>query len=159
MREHSLSRILAVLGVRAETPEVEADEFRRIRLLWRLKQEEAMIMRGRRSGSALNIVSRAMVDGVCHYEIKMPFPKNIPLGYHSLSLEASGPRGSQQATMTVIVAPDRGYLHSRVKGSRRAWRIEAGPSESNWEDWAKLDRVQQLAAVMRPQRNPGGRRA
>ena len=100
-----------------------------------------------------------MVDGVCHYEIKMPFPKNIPLGYHSLFLEASGPRGSQQATMTVIVAPDRGYLHSRVKGSRRAWRIEAGPSESNWEDWAKPDRVQQLAAVMRARRDPGGRRA
>lgn len=157
----SLSRILAVLGVQAKTPEqvrqnlqkiradqwremmdpvmvvkgnrlprsfalrlpVEADDLRRIRLLWRLKPEKGRTTRGRRSGSAVNIVSRATVDGVCYHEIKMPFPKNLPLGYHSLSMEAFGPRGTQRATMTVIVVPDCSYLHPRVKGSRRAWGI------------------------------------
>lgn len=152
--EHSLSRVLAVLGVRAETleqvhqslPEIrtgrwremvdpvmvvkgnrlprsfavrlpgEADELCRIHLRCGLIQEGGRITRGRRSGSAVNIVRRTMVDGVCHHEIKMPFPKNLPLGYHSLSLEASGPRGTQQATMTVIVVPDGGYLPSARQG-------------------------------------------
>ncbi|MEO5865135.1 MAG: 4-alpha-glucanotransferase [Nitrospiraceae bacterium] len=172
--EHSLSRILAVLGVQAETPEqvrqslrefrtdrwgtmldpvmvvkdnrlprsfavrlpVDANELSRIRLLWRLKQEGGGTTSGRRAGSAVNIVSRAMVDGVCHHEIEMPFPKDLPLGYHSLSLEASGPRGRQQATMTVIVVPDCGYLHPRVRGSRRAWGITLQlyglRSQRNW---------------------------
>ncbi len=161
VNEHSLSRILAVLGVKAETPEqvrqslrefrtdrwrkmldpvvvmkenrlprsfsvrlpVEADELRRIRLIWKLEQEGGRTTRGRGSGSAVNIVGRAMVEGVCYHEVSLPFPKKLPFGYHFLSLEASGPRGIQHATMTVIVVPNSGYLHPRVKGSRRAWGI------------------------------------
>jgi len=53
----------------------------------------------------------------------MPFPTKLPLGYHSLSLEASGPRDTQHATMAVIVVPSSSYLHPRVRGSRRAWGL------------------------------------
>lgn len=161
VNRHSLSRILAILGVQAETSDQVRqslhefrtdrwrkmldpvmvvrdtrlprtfsvrlpggpDDIRRHRFQWKLKQERGGTTKGQRSGSTVNTVSRAIVDGVRHHEISLPFPKSLPLGYHSLSLEASGPQGASCATMIIIVVPDCGYLHPRVSGSRRAWGI------------------------------------
>jgi len=101
----------------------DSDEIRRLRFVWRLAKERGGTTTARRAGAIAKIVKKSIVNGLCHHEIALPFPKSLPLGYHSLSLEASGPRGTQRADMTVIVVPDCGYLHERVKGSRRAWGI------------------------------------
>lgn len=102
---------------------VDLDELRRLRFVWRLKRERGGTTTKRASGGQLKVVNRAIVDGVGHQEVAMPFPNKLSLGYHSLSLEASGPRGTQRATMTVIVVPACSYLHPRVMGSSRAWGL------------------------------------
>ncbi len=102
---------------------VDQDELHRLRFVWRLKRERGGTTTKRVSGRKLKVVSRAIVDGVGYQEVAFPFPTKLPLGYHSLSLEASGPRGTQHATMAVIVVPASSYLHPRVRGSRRAWGL------------------------------------
>jgi len=159
--DHSLRRVLAVMGVRVQTSDqvrlrlrefrterwrkmlepvmvvkgnrlprsfavrlsVEADELRRIRLAWRLELEGGKTTTGRVSGRHLDVVDRVVVNGVRYHEVSLPFPPKLSLGYHSLSIEASGPRGIRRDTMGVIVVPDCGYLHPRVTGFRRAWGI------------------------------------
>ncbi|HEY5627458.1 MAG TPA: 4-alpha-glucanotransferase, partial [Nitrospira sp.] len=170
----SLRRVLAVMGVKADTPEqvrqslrdirtnrwrilldpvmvvretklprtfsvrlqAEADDIRRLRFAWKLAKEQGGATTGRQTGATAKIAKKSMVDGLCHYELALPFPQSLPLGYHALSLEASGPRGSKRATMTVIVVPASSYLHARVKGSRRAWGITVQlyglRSRNNW---------------------------
>ena len=172
--DHSLRRVLGVMGLQAETSDqvrmnlreirygrwremleavmvvrrtrlprtfsvrlpVDADELHRFHLVWRLKREGGLTTTGRRSGGTVNIVDRATVDGVCYHEVAMPFPANLPLGFHSLSLKAIGPRGTQHATMTVIVVPNCGYLHPCVTGLRRAWgltlQLYGIRSRKNW---------------------------
>jgi 4-alpha-glucanotransferase len=159
--DQSLSRILAVMGVQADTPEqvrvslfesrsrrwrelmdhvmvvrvdrvpdtftirlpVALDDLRRLHFVWKLEQERGGIATTRVSGRQCNVVNRAIVDGVGYQEVAMPFPSKLPLGYHSLFLEVSGPRGIQRATMTIIVVPASSYLHPCVTGSRRAWGL------------------------------------
>ena len=92
----------------------------------------------------MNIVDRATVDGVCYHEVAMPFPANLPLGFHSLSLKAIGPRGTQHATMTVIVVPNCGYLHPCVTGLRQG----RGPFARRAFHQATLNQVQQIAGKL-----------
>jgi len=114
----------------------DADELRLLRFVWKLAKERGETTTGRQAGSSAKIVKKVRLDGLCYQEIELPFPKKLPLGYHSLSLVASEPRGTRRATMTVIVVPDCGYVHERVKGSRRAWGITIQlyglRSRNNW---------------------------
>ena len=172
--DHSLRRILSVMGVQANTSErvrmnlrearsgrwhhmldpvmvvrvdrlpntfpvrlpVAADQLRQLKLMWRLKKEQGGVLTRRSSGGCLKIHGMSVVEGIPCHEVALPFPHRLPLGYHSLSVEASGPRGARRAAMTVVVVPDHGYVHPRVRGSRRAWgltiQLYGLRSERNW---------------------------
>ncbi|MDH4187895.1 MAG: 4-alpha-glucanotransferase [Nitrospira sp.] len=102
---------------------VAADELGCLRIMWRLKLEEGEALAGRTAGGRLKVIEKAVVDGVAHHEVALPFPKVLPLGYHAFSLEAAAPSGTHHATMTIIVVPDCGYLHPCVMGDKRTWGL------------------------------------
>ena len=135
VNDQSLVRMLAMLGVSADTPEqvrmslresrlgrwremvdpvmvvradrlpltftvrlpLAVDQLPQIKLVWRLTREQGGTSTGRSSGDRWNVLNKAIVAGVPHCEVALPFPGKVPLGYHSLTVEASGPRIAKHA--------------------------------------------------------------
>lgn len=102
---------------------VSGDQLRRIMLTWKLRKERGGILTGRIVGQRVNILGKAMLYGLRHCEVALPFPRKLPIGYHSLVVEASGPGLNRRAEMTVVVVPDRCFLHPAVTESRRIWGL------------------------------------
>ena len=102
---------------------VAAVQLRQITLAWRLRKEQGGALIGRCVGRRITVLAKTVLDGLHYCEVAMPFPRMLPLGYHYLTVEASGPSMRQRATMTVIVVPSQCYLHPAVKDSRRTWGI------------------------------------
>jgi 4-alpha-glucanotransferase len=191
VNDQSLIRMLAVLGVSADTPEqarmslrefrlrrwrgmvdpvmvvradrlpptftvrlpLAVDQLPAIKIVWRLRKERGGNSTGHRSGVRLNVLDKATVAGVPHCEVALPFPGKMPLGYHSLTVEVSGPRIVKCAVMTVVVAPDQCYLNPALRDSRRAWgltlQLYGLRSSKNWGigDFRDLQGVMQWAGV------------
>jgi len=191
VNDQSLIRMLAVLGVPADTPEqarlrlresrlgrwremvdpvmvvragrlpstftvrlpLAADQLSQIKLVWSLRKEQGGISTGHSSGGRLKILGKATVAGVSHCEVAVPFPGKVPLGYHSLTVEASGPSIAKRAAMRVVVAPDQCYLHPALMDSRRAWgltiQLYGLRSSKNWGigDFRDLQEVMQWAGA------------
>lgn len=189
--DQSLVRMLAALGVSADTPEqvrrslresclsrwremvdpvmvvradrlprtftvrlpLAVDQLPQIKLVWRLTREQGGHSTGHSSGDRLNVLNKAIVAGVPHCEVALPFPGKVPLGYHSLTVEASGPRIARCAAMTVVVAPDQCYLHPALMDSRRAWgltiQLYGLRSSKNWGigDFRDLQEIMRWAGV------------
>jgi 4-alpha-glucanotransferase len=102
---------------------VAVDQLRRITLLWRLRKEQGGVLTGQSVGRRMKILATTIQDGLRYCEVALPFPGKLPLGYHSLTVEASGPRICQRATMTIVVVPRQCFLHPAVTDSRRTWGI------------------------------------
>ena len=102
---------------------VAIDQLRRITLVWRLRKEQGGVLSGQSVGRRMKILGTTIQDGFRHCEVALPFPRKLPLGYHSLTVEASGPRISQRAAMTIVVVPSQCYLHPAVMDSCRTWGI------------------------------------
>jgi len=191
VNDQSLIRMLAVLGVPADTPEqarlrlresrlgrwremvdpvmvvragrlpstftvrlpLAADQLSQIKLVWSLRKEQGGTSTGHSSGGRLKILGKATVAGVSHCEVAVPFPGKVPLGYHSLTVEASGPSIAKRAAMRVVVAPDQCYLHPALMDSRRAWgltiQLYGLRSSKNWGigDFRDLQEVMQWAGA------------
>ena len=191
VNDQSLIRMLAVLGVQADTPEqarmslresrlgrwremvdpvmvvragrlpstftvrlpLAADQLSQIKLVWSLRKEQGGISTGHCSGGRLKILDKATVAGVSHCEVALPFPGKVPLGYHSLTVEASGPSIAKRTAMRVVVAPDQCYLHPALMDSRRAWgltiQLYGLRSSKNWGigDFRDLQEVMQWAGA------------
>jgi len=56
--------------------------------------------------------------------LRWPLPKDLPLGYHTLTVEWAG-AAEVVDDATVVVAPRRAYLPACVRGDERAWGIAA----------------------------------
>jgi len=191
VNDQSLIRMLAVLGVPADTPEqarlrlresrlgrwremvdpvmvvragrlpstftvrlpLAVDQLSPIKLVWSLRKEQGGTSTGHSSGGRLKILGKATVAGVSHCEVAVPFPGKVPLGYHSLTVEASGPSIAKRAAMRVVVAPDQCYLHPALMDSRRAWgltiQLYGLRSSKNWGigDFRDLQEVMQWAGA------------
>lgn len=102
---------------------VSGDQLRRIILKWKLGKERGGVLTGRIVGQRVNILGKAMLYGLRHCEVALPFSRKLPLGYHSLVVEASGPGINRRAEMTVIVVPDRCFLPPAMMKSRRIWGL------------------------------------
>ena len=102
---------------------VAAEQLHGITIEWRVKKERGGVLTGRSLGRRVKVLDKTNVDGLRHCEIALPFPGRLPLGYHLLVAEASGPGINQRAAMTVIVVPDRCFLHPAVMDSRRIWGL------------------------------------
>ncbi|MDH5193402.1 MAG: 4-alpha-glucanotransferase [Nitrospira sp.] len=102
---------------------VAVDQLRQVTLAWRLGKEQGGALIGRCVGQRAKILGKATLFGLRHCEVALSFPGKLPLGYHSLVVEASGPGINRRAAMTVIVVPSQCYLHPAVKDFRRTWGI------------------------------------
>lgn len=102
---------------------VASDQLRQITLTWRLRKEQGEVLSGRSIGRRIKVLATTIQDGLRYCEVALPFPRTLPLGYHSLTVEASGPGVSQCAAMALAVVPRQCYLHPAVMGSGRTWGI------------------------------------
>ncbi|MDH4086079.1 MAG: 4-alpha-glucanotransferase [Nitrospira sp.] len=102
---------------------VAVDQLRQITLTWRLRKEQGEVLTGRSVGSRIKILGTTIQDSRRYCEVALPFPRGLPLGYHSLTVEASGPGIGQCAAMALVVVPRQCYLHPAVMDSRRTWGI------------------------------------
>lgn len=129
------------------------DQLPQAKLVWKLRKEQGGDRTGRSSGDRLNILDKAIVAGVPHCEVALPCPGTMPLGYHALTVEVSGPRIAKRATMTVVGVPDHCYLHPALNNSRRAWgltiQLYGLRSSKNWGigDFRDLQEVMQWAGA------------
>ena len=99
------------------------DQVHRAILQWRFKKECGGILLGQRKGRGVTVLGHTRVGGIPYCEVALPFPRNVPLGHHSLTVEVSGPGVSRHDSMAVIVVPDHCYRHPAIMGSRRTWGI------------------------------------
>lgn len=102
---------------------VTIEQLRRSILVWRIRTERGGALTRRRLGRQVRIVGKTIVDGLRHCEVALPFPGKLPLGYHSLTVEISGPEICRRAEMAVVVVPDRCFLHPAMRNSRRIWGL------------------------------------
>lgn len=79
------------------------------------------------------LIQASEVDGVEFQEYMVPVTLDLPLGYHTLSLQADG---DELATMRLIVAPTACYTPDAIKQGKKIWGLSVQlycvRSESNW---------------------------
>lgn len=102
---------------------VSAEQLHEVTLRWRFKKERGGVLLGRRSGKRVEILGHTRVDRIQYCEVALPFPRNVPCGYHSLTVEVGGPDGRRRDAMTVITVPDHCYRHPAIIDSRRTWGV------------------------------------
>ncbi len=102
---------------------VTADQLQQVRFVWKLRKEQGGVLIGRSTGRRVTILRKTIVDNIRYCEVALSFPRKLPLGYHTLTVEASGPRINRRASMSVVAVPDHCYRHPAVKGSRRTWGV------------------------------------
>ena len=100
---------------------VAVDQLRRITLKWTLRKERGGELTGRSVGQRVKILGKVLLYGLRHCEVALPFPRKLPIGYHSLVVEVSGSGINRRAEMAVVVVPERCFLHPAVADSRRIW--------------------------------------
>lgn len=99
------------------------------------------------------LLQAAQLDDVEFQEYVVAFPHALPLGYHTLRLEADG---DELASMRLIVAPDACYTPDVIRQGKKIWGLSVQlycvRSETNWgigdfSDLTQLiDRASQLGA-------------
>ena len=79
------------------------------------------------------LLQAAQLDDVEFQEYVVAFPHALPLGYHTLRLEADG---DELASMRLIVAPDACYTPDVIKQGKKIWGLSVQlycvRSEANW---------------------------
>ena len=100
-----------------------AEQLQEVVLRWRFRKERGGILKGQCSGKRLEILGHTHVNHIQYCEIALPFPRNVPCGYHSLTVEVAGPEGRRHDAMTVITVPDHCYQPPAIMDSRRTWGV------------------------------------
>jgi len=115
---------------------VDQHALRRFHIDWVVKQERGGVTSGRRSGKHVKVIKHAIVGGTPYVECALPVPRRLPLGYHTLSVQACGGRHTYQGTMVLIVVPAEAFLHPCVRGRNRTWGVTVQlygvRSRNNW---------------------------
>ncbi len=115
---------------------VDRNALRHLHLDWVVKKERGGATSGRQSGEKVKVIKQVVVGGTHHVECALSFPRRLPLGYHTLSVRASGGRQIYQDTMILIVVPVETYLHPCVSGRHRTWGVTVQlyglRSRDNW---------------------------
>ncbi len=102
---------------------LSVDRLKQVTFLWKVKNEQGQTTVGRSAGARAVVLNKTRVDGIVYCEVALPFPRTLPLGYHSLTVEVRGSGINRHAVMTIAVVPAQSHLHPAVTGSRRAWGI------------------------------------
>jgi 4-alpha-glucanotransferase len=85
-------------------------------LVWRVALEDGGTRRGEAAFGALDLAEATEIEGTRIEHRLLALPGDLPMGYHTLSLEPGG------ASMALIVSPGRCWL---PEGDRRLWGVAA----------------------------------
>jgi 4-alpha-glucanotransferase len=114
---------------------------------WRLALEDGAERSGRAAFGELSLVDELSLEGRALQRRRLDLGENLPCGYHRLTVEPG------EATMTLIVAPERCWLPSGVTEGRRMWGIAIQLyllcSDTNWGlgDFSDLRALVDLAVA------------
>ncbi|HET6492572.1 MAG TPA: 4-alpha-glucanotransferase, partial [Burkholderiales bacterium] len=121
------------------------------RFEWTLVTEQGARRSGDFTPRELAVTAKRRIDGADFAAFRWALPELPPPGYHRIELHAPGPVAAPQASMMLIVAPQRCYLPEAVRHGR-LWgptvNLYGLRSERNWGigDFSDLRTLVDLAA-------------
>ena len=113
---------------------------------WRLALEDGGQRTGHVSFGQLERIAAATIDGQTLERRRLPVDRDLPWGYHQLTIEPAG------AAMTLVITPGVCWLPEQLVRGQRLWGIAAQlyllRSATNWGvgDFTDLRDLAQLAA-------------
>lgn len=117
-------------------------------VVWTLTEENGAVHSGEARPTALTLQAVTLLDGAAVRRLALPLPLRLPLGYHALTLRL----GSREATLSLIVAPERCFTPEEVVAGGRSWglgvQLYGVRSAGNWGmgDFSDLADLAELAA-------------
>ncbi len=76
------------------------------------------------------------MDAGTHLRLSLPVPRNLPEGYHQLSVRVKGAGGEQAGNALVAVCPRQAWMPEALEGDGRLWGLNlplyALRSRGNW---------------------------
>jgi 4-alpha-glucanotransferase len=107
-----------------------------IHLDWTIRGENKFRATRQASGTSIKILGRKKINGRHYLRGRLPFPRQLPLGYYTLQLSITSPSYRAHETSRVIVTPDSAYAPASYKKARGLWgltvQLYGVRSERNW---------------------------
>lgn len=104
------------------------------RYTWILRQEDGNTQRGEFSAHQLQKLDERELDGSRIIRRALDLPARPPLGYHDLTLRRDGL--AEEATMRLIVTPERCFQPPGLEGEARVWgfgvQLYSVRTQRNW---------------------------
>jgi len=120
---------------------------------WTIADESGQPARSGEAGPGLSADDVRFVDGQRRVRLGCRLPGDLPIGYYSVTIQASGLIDGSSGTLRLIVAPQQCYLPPALADHRRIWGIAlqlyALASNRNWGcgDFTDLSAVVEWAGT------------
>ncbi len=130
---------------------LEDEKERSVAVEWQIHDESNAVVQEGRAGPGLSAVEIRFLDGRRHVRVEIPAPRDLSLGYYSLTVRAEGLVGGIVGTMRVIVAPHQCYVPPSLEANQRLWglalQVYSLSSDRNWGcgDFTDLGRIVEWA--------------
>ncbi|PXX90802.1 4-alpha-glucanotransferase [Marinobacter vulgaris] len=129
------------------------------RLGWRIELEEGGFREGEIAPAGLTVEERKQVAGVEKVRLRLPLPRGLPLGYHTLALNGTlsdylDDSVDGRSAMSLIMAPAHAHIPEKLKRGRKLWGLAVQlyglRSQQNWGigDFADLQQLVSGAAAL-----------
>ncbi len=130
---------------------VEEAEDQVVTVRWELHGEGAQPLHRGRWGPGLRAADGRLVGDRRHARFELSLPDRLGLGYYDLAVQVATPRGTQDASLPIILVPDQCYTPFHNHATRRwglAVHLYALHSQRSWGvgDFGDLARVTEWAA-------------
>jgi 4-alpha-glucanotransferase len=118
---------------------------------WQIRDEANAVVQEGQAGPGLSAVEVRFLDGRRHVRVEIPAPRDLSLGYYSLTVRAEGLVGGMAGRMRVIVAPRQCYVPPSIEANQRLWglalQLYSLSSDRNWGcgDFTDLGRIVEWA--------------
>jgi 4-alpha-glucanotransferase len=118
---------------------------------WQIRDEANVVVQEGQAGPALSALEVRFLSGRRHVRVEIPAPRDLSLGYYSLTVRAEGLVGGLVGTMRVIVAPHQCYVPPSLEANQRLWglalQLYSLSSDRNWGcgDFTDLGRIVEWA--------------
>ncbi|MBA5865084.1 MAG: 4-alpha-glucanotransferase [Nitrospira sp. CR1.3] len=118
---------------------------------WNIFDEGGQPVQDGEAGPGLSPVEVRFLDGRRHVRVELRLPKDLSIGYYTVTLQAEGLVGGPVGTMRLIVAPQQCYLPPSLAAHQRLWglglQLYSLSSDRNWGcgDFTDLGRVVEWA--------------
>ncbi|BFU95972.1 MAG: 4-alpha-glucanotransferase [Nitrospira sp.] len=115
---------------------LEDGKERSVVVQWTISDENGQPVRTGEAGPGLSAAEVRFVEGQRRVRLDCRLPGDLPIGYYTVTVQASGLVGDSSGTMRLIVAPQQCYLPPALADHRRIWgmalQLYALSSNRNW---------------------------